>query len=633
MPLLWIVHREQPLRSALERLAGAPAEVVTGSPGDAVFDEAPPPDAVLLGLTGDLEQELEFVHRVARRLRGSAWILIGDEPRLQAARRLFDTLPAATLPYPPPPALLRDAIQAAARRRGDEPLPLSERRIRETLSERVARAFTDLELPELLRALDPRLLEVPVLILGEPGTGRSTLARYIHHFGATARGALLELPCTEDTVGEDLLAEIARQRRGPLDRTVCSLWLSEVQRLPARVQHHVQGWVELGLPAGTLRAAAVRWLASGGDAGLEPRLQLALGGLTLRIPPLRERPAQVANLASGAAQAWCAARGLRPRRLAEDALSVLEDYPWPGNLRELEAVVEQSLASSSADPLGREDLVLDGEPFAPLDAGSVGVYLEEETSPLPEPGPSRPAEPAPIPEPAPTPAEPEAPEEERPRPAEPEPPTPSALLRLAAAFGHQVRNPLTALRTLVQLLPERWDDPEFRDRFAQLAAADLARVEQSLARLDGLGGLGTPERRQVDVGGLLQEVLERRRDTIHERRILVLEELDRTRPEALCDPAQLRFAFEALVDGALALVPERGDLYVASRRHESGLHGAPGVRVLLRFRDGAGSGELSPAANALEFAVAELLVRSQGGSLTLDTGERSETVLVLDLPA
>jgi hypothetical protein len=141
------------------------------------------------------------------------------------------------------------------------------------------------------------------------------------------------------------------------------------------------------------------------------------------------------------------------------------------------------------------------------------------------------------------------------------------------------------------------------------------------------------------VGNLLKEVLDKRRKAIHERRLLVLEELDRSQPQALCDPEQLRFAFEALLDKSLELVPARGDLYLASKRHASGLRGEPSIRVLLRYRGpeaAAGAPQLpevSPAANALEFVIAELLIRAQGGSLALDTSDRNETVIVLDLPA
>jgi hypothetical protein len=59
------------------------------------------------------------------------------------------------------------------------------------------------------------------------------------------------------------------------------------------------------------------------------------------------------------------------------------------------------------------------------------------------------------------------------------------------------------------------------------------------------------------------------------------------------------------------------------------------VRVLMRFRgprgEGVATGALAPAANALEYAIAELLVRAQGGTLTLDTSDPNETILVIDL--
>jgi len=121
----------------------------------------------------------------------------------------------------------------------------------------------------------------------------------------------------------------------------------------------------------------------------------------------------------------------------------------------------------------------------------------------------------------------------------------------------------------------------------------------------------------------------------------VLKELDARKPFARGDARQLRLAFEALLDKALQLVPERGDVYLASKHHSSGLRGEPSVRVLIRFhgpeRAASRADEpiagTSPADNALEFAICDLLIRAQGGALALDTSDADETVLVLDLPA
>jgi len=733
MTSLWIIHRDETQRRALARLVGSSHQATLGAPGDAFFDEGSAPDAVLLGLAGDLEQELEFVHRLAGRQRHAGWILVGDAGDLDRARRLFDSLPATLLTYPPDPGLLRASLREAAARAQADPLPLSQRPARDALSERFSRAFSDLELPQLLRALDPRMGEVPVLIEGEPGSGRGTLARYLHHFGATRKGALVELRCEPETRAEDLIAALLRARHNPRSLRACTLWLADLEQLSPALQREVSGWVRFGPPQDCLRTDSLRWLGTSREQGVEPNLRRALGALTQRVPPLRERGEVLANLTHETLRAWCAARGLPPRRLGEDALAALEEYPWPGNIRELEAVLEQSLAASAADPLGAEDLVLDGEAFAPLHGG----VLEAELAPS-DASPRQSAaalEELPALEPLPTveasltrevPLEPEAlPAVEAPPSVrsletlepgedalptveavpelaldtlgsleEPEPAelldavlktdapaaradassasrtpaaradasaasrTPAArteapagsrrpavagsgaeLTRLAAAVGHELRNPLTAVRALAELLPDNHADPEFRARFAELAGEGLSRVDEALERLDRLAAFSAPEGKAIDVGGLLEEVLDKRRGRIHERRLLVLEELDRGRPRAQADPEQLRFVFEALLDAAIGLVPERGHVYIASKRNTSGLRGGPSVRVLLRYRGpqmgpaGPQRADLAPAANALDVAVAEIVVRAQGGTLTLDTSDSTETVIVVDLPS
>jgi hypothetical protein len=120
---------------------------------------------------------------------------------------------------------------------------------------------------------------------------------------------------------------------------------------------------------------------------------------------------------------------------------------------------------------------------------------------------------------------------------------------------------------------------------------------------------------------------------------VVLRELDRDQGVAQADAAQLRFAFEALLGKALELVPERGDIYVASRHHEDGLRGGPAVRVLMRFESpdaivpAEGVEGISLAETALELVLADAVVRSQGGTMTASTADNRETVILIDLPA
>jgi signal transduction histidine kinase len=207
-----------------------------------------------------------------------------------------------------------------------------------------------------------------------------------------------------------------------------------------------------------------------------------------------------------------------------------------------------------------------------------------------------------------------------------------------------VRNPLVAIRTFASLLPERFEDPEFRGRFHEVVGSDLGRIERILDQLSGFAALEPVQTAPVDVAALVEQLLEERRDQIQVRRLLVLKEIDRTSPFALGDEAQLRFALGSLLDKAFEWVPERADLYLASKHHPSGLRGGPAARVLIRFHNpppargaegaaAAVSEDLSLRYTSIEIVLADLVIGSQGGTLTVDTTDAEETVILLDLPA
>ena len=647
MTTLWIVHRDQLLRSALVRAAGAPESAVCGAPGDPIFAMAPPADVVLLGLGGDLEAELEFAHQTATRAPEARWILVPEHGLADAARELFDGIDASILSYPPDARALRAQIRMdrAGPRitapSGRAPLPLSQRSARDSLAQRFARWFADLELPDLLRALDPHLRDVPLLILGEEGTGRGLLAHYAHLFGSDPGSEFAHVLCEAGMSAASLRTALAEAIGDSTNR--CTIWLEGVDVLPAATQRQLARWIEFGPPT---RARVARWLGTSGDepaigsaSALDPALRDALGGIPMRIPTLRERSERIAAFVTDTTLAWCSARRQRPRRFAEDALAVLAEYPWPLNLRELEAVVIQTLAASRADPIRVDDLQYDGIAFAPIDASEVGTMIDPDSgdrggrladaphAPLEAPG-AREADSAPERRPA---------SASHPRDAIAE--ASASIQPLVAAIAHEMRNPLSTIRTFAELLPSQYDDPEFRSRFAELVGQDTHRIEAVIQRLTELAALEQPEIAAVDISALLEELLSERTETVRNRQLLVLKELDEQHTAAVGDAGQLRFALESLIDKSLDLAPGGGDVFIASRHHPVSLRNGPAVRVLVRFgkHDGSQAGPFSPgtspAENALEYAIAAAIIRAQGGTFTIDPGEGHETVLLLDIPA
>lgn len=654
MSTLWIVHRDSRLRAALARAAAAHESAVSGGPGDPLFDTAPAADVVLLGLAGDLEAELEFAHRIAGRFPDARWVLVAERRDVALAQELFDAIDADILSFPPDPRTLRASLRDTQTVAGR--LPLSMRPARDSLSQRFSRWFADLELPELLQALDPQLGDAPLLIFGEDGTGRGLLARYVHGFGRDPASRFAQVVCSESMTGAQLRDAI-HDAAGDIDAARrCTIWLDETDALSIPAQRQLARWIEFEPPVGTLRCRVARWIATardefepGGGLSIGPVLRDALSGVSIRIPSVRDRSHLIGPFANDTALAWCAARHQNPRRFGEDAIAVLEEYPWPGNLRELEAVVHQTLAAGAADPIRADDLQYDGSAFAPINASDVGVLIDSDDLPEFE-------EFDPVARPPAATGGGATPRQQQTRPtrtetardaASPDPePAVIGIQRLVGAIAHEIRNPLSTIRTFAELLPNRYDDPDFRDTFAELVGLDARRLEAVVAGLAELASLARPSPVRVDLAELLEELLEQRRTRIHDRKLLVLKELESSGPPALVDEEQIRLALTSILDKTIDLAPERGDVYVATRHHPAGLRGGPAVRVLIRFGSRTGLTEsggdpprapriadVSTAENALPFAIAEAIVRSQTGAFAINVAENDETVILLDIPA
>jgi DNA-binding NtrC family response regulator len=655
MSRVWILHSDPAKRAALARLAGVGADALVGSPTDDVFGAASGVGAIVLGLSDALEVELEFAHHTDTRLGSCSWILIGEQHSSETLRDLFDSLDACFLQQPLEAEALRRELRRALETR--EALdPISLRRRRDALSERFGRGFADLDMPELLRAMDPQLARVPLVVRGEPGSGRGLLARYVHTFGGDAAGGgmpFVQLACASARSSDDLLAPLAAAPRA----RAATLVLDDLHELDAGLRATLQGWIELGLPAGAAPAPRLRWVATLPDVNVSqavgPGLAAALAGIEIRIPPLRERRAAIATLARDTVRAWCRRQRQPERALSADAVEALEAHAWPHNLRELETLLASALASRAANPLGAEHLRL-----APLE--EFGVAAD---TPKPSDLSASPEWTAPEVD-----ADSELPEalydddldaeisedafasEHRAAigaaaPAVDGLPDASALAqpvegsrswpRLLSTIAGELHAPFASIRALYEMFPSNYDDPAFRSQFEELVGADLHRIDALVRRLEGLSFAGSDETEPVDVTELLDTLLVERRDEVAARRLLVLKELEQRQPIALANPLQLRSALDGLLTHMLSEVPDGAELYVASHHSAEGLGGKPSARVLLRYPRPAAPQDQAGALltnDGVAGALADAAVKSMGGHFaTSETA--TDVVIVIDLPA
>jgi hypothetical protein len=675
---IWIVSVDTGLARAMEMPLRALGEVITGPPERSVWRGIDEPDLVVLipadvppGDVSEIERLLAFLSGIQRSRRPPVPVLYVAPPSARPSTdwigELIDDRPSAELSWPPDPDLLvqraADLIDAPVR-----PPSLRERTRVAWIRRRVERLYADLDLPSLRLAIDPRNAARPVLLVGERGTGRALLARYVHQLSEPTRHRFVRLDLEAIRPGELEEAVLARTAGA-----YATLYLHGLERVPRGIQGDL---TELLLEGGGTALETVRWIAAAErPSTLIPALRLA-PWLRVDLPPLRERP-DLEALVDALTQEFMAREG-RGIALSPEALAALRTYPWPGNLRELEAVLEASVGSTAGDVLAADDLRFDAGFPGPMRETPTASPAREEPEPGPpsqellaepstevlQPGspPDEPPELGVSDEPAAEEREPEVEgthrtgttDDSRAGEAEPgsseiEPPGGPAAraepvaaedlpaLRIVAPLAEEIRAPVLALRTYAGLLNQRPDDPTVRRRLASLLEGDLRRIDETLERAQRFCTFGAPEPKTVDLRALLSGALQQRLAIIRERRLVMLEELDREAPPAEIDEEQIRFALDAILDRALRMVPHGGDFYVGSR-HLGATEDQPARhRILIRFHSPEDvlvpPDEASAGGMPLEILLARSLVERLGGSLAVDVSGPQDNLVLIEIPA
>jgi two-component system, NtrC family, nitrogen regulation response regulator GlnG len=214
--------------------------------------------------------------------------------------------------------------------------------------------------------------DLPVLITGESGTGKSLIARAIHDF-SDRRTQPLVVASAGDLVGVDGPSSLLARARGG------SVVLDEIADFDDDTQGRIVRMLD------TLTDTAPRIMATSQadltrliEAGrFRQDLFYRLGGVTINVPALRERVDDISLLASHFLSR--AERELgNVRRMSDPALDLIRAYTWPGNVRQLENTIRRLVVTSPEEEIGRAEVeaVLGNQPaMEPLQAGGEGERL------------------------------------------------------------------------------------------------------------------------------------------------------------------------------------------------------------------------------------------------------------------
>jgi DNA-binding NtrC family response regulator len=245
--------------------------------------------------------------------------------------------------------------------------------------------------------------DVPVLITGESGTGKELVARAVYQHGPRAKAPFLALNCA--AVPENLLeSELFGHEKGAFtgaDRKrigrfeQCNggtLFLDEIGDMPLALQakllrilqeqafERVGGSETVTTDVRIISATHRDLKARAADGRFRDDMYYRLGVFTIHLPPLRERGDDLPVLVGHFLRRFNRDLGRDVREVSPEAMARLREYPWPGNLRELQSVLKQALLRATGSvllPAMLPDLTAASAPAAGAEMPAGRPGLEE----------------------------------------------------------------------------------------------------------------------------------------------------------------------------------------------------------------------------------------------------------------
>lgn len=471
-------ERAELLRAMLEPLGRVliqgPQETARSRPALVVVDSA------------DGKNSARLMARVRARLGAAPMLVLGGSGETVAGASRFRG--------PLLPSRLRAAARELLERDATPPVTGS--------AARTAMLARTLPLPaETVRLLDrAAFARVPILLTGEPGTGKELVAR--SHLGAEgASFHRFELPTDYD------LAE-------------------RIAGLPDGATVYVTGLDDCAAADEAMLVRAMDEAASRGlrfavacntaPAELRDDLRLRLLPVQVELRPLRAAPADIPGRMARVLGALSTLYDLEPPRSLHTIEETLQAYPWPLNHEELVAIATRVLLRATGKVPTADDLGIAPMPVAP----QVQRTVRGDSMPL------------------------------------------VSLERLVQELAHEIRNPLVSIKTFTHLLAERFEDAEFRGEYYRVVADDVDRIDGVLSELNEFCRLRPPQRTTVELAEVVRRCLDAQEFLLRKNGIEVAYDAASQEPRIDTDTELLTHALEAVIRQILGAMAAGGPLQV-----------------------------------------------------------------------
>jgi PAS domain S-box-containing protein len=214
---------------------------------------------------------------------------------------------------------------------------------------------------------------------------------------------------------------------------------------------------------------------------------------------------------------------------------------------------------------------------------------------------------------------------------------------LASGVAHEIKNPLVAIRTFAELLPERFADVDFRDDFSKVVVREIDRIDSLVARLRGIASAPQQQTGAVDVRQPMAETLKLLRGQLEQSRTTVRYAIEDDAPLVTIEDDQLKQLFLNILQNSLEAMGHAGELSIRVARAQT-----PGASwILIEISDsGPGMPEAvkahvfdpffttKPTGSGLGLAICRSIVDAHRGAIRAENNSGSTgTTVTVELPA
>ncbi|MBW2184338.1 MAG: GAF domain-containing protein [Deltaproteobacteria bacterium] len=217
----------------------------------------------------------------------------------------------------------------------------------------------------------------------------------------------------------------------------------------------------------------------------------------------------------------------------------------------------------------------------------------------------------------------------------------ASLGTLTAGLAHEIRNPLVAIKTFTQLLPERFDDDEFRDHFLHVTAGEVDRISSLVNELLEFARPSQPNLNKEDLNQIMEKMLLLVASASHEKNLEIVRDFHQSLPPVVLDKEQIKQVFLNILLNAIDATSENGTITVETKLvNKNGYQDA--VKIMVRDTgEGIPKEDLERIftpffttkhqGNGLGLAISHQIVQEHHGSIEVESEESKGTTFCVTL--